>query len=291
MKTTLLKTLALVLLALLARFTTVAAQSQPPAAHPGHPARQEIRAYYQANVLPAVRQQRQKLEARLATDDRALLATYRTQLRDVRQRGHALRQSLRPRGDEAAAFRPELTPAQRQQGQQLRAEGRGIMLNVARLAQKYEADITRLGLELQPRQEQWTNDIKAIVAKNAPAGQTPPLGRGHRGGLGRFGRPVRFLLLDPTAAPPQSAAGLGSTAFPNPVATTMQLEYAVKKAGPVTVEVLDGRGTVLRTVVQAEPQEKGPHTVAADVSTLPAGTYFYKITTRTGVETKRFVKQ
>ncbi|GAA4017552.1 hypothetical protein GCM10022408_33940 [Hymenobacter fastidiosus] len=41
MITTLLKTLALVLLALLVRFTTIAAQNQTPAAQPRH---QEIRA-------------------------------------------------------------------------------------------------------------------------------------------------------------------------------------------------------------------------------------------------------
>ena len=70
-----------------------------------------------------------------------------------------------------------------------------------------------------------------------------------------------------------------------------QLDYEVQKAGAVTVELLDGRGNTLRTVQTESKQEKGPHTLAVDVADLPVGTYFFKQTTRTGAETKRFVKE
>jgi hypothetical protein len=287
MKTTLSRFLAALLLLSCGYYSAVAQNTQ------NLPDRTARRAYYQTNVLPAVRQQRQKLDAQLSTDDKALLATYRIQLRDVHQRGQALRQSLR--AATPGAPRPELTEAQRQQLQQLRTEGHAIMTNVAQLAQKYQAPISQLVQELQPRQQKWTADLQAIAAKNTPADQPQrpghPASHGPRGALSGLTRPVRFLLLDPTAPAPAEPAGLSSTAFPNPAVGAMQLEYTVKKAGPVTVEVLDGRGTVLRTVMQGQPQEKGAHTVTANVGELPAGTYFYKISTRTGVETKRFVKQ
>ncbi|SHJ74367.1 Por secretion system C-terminal sorting domain-containing protein [Hymenobacter daecheongensis DSM 21074] len=288
MKNTLLKTLALALLALLAHFTTVVGQTPEP-----RPARQQLQAYYQLNVLPVLRQQRQKLEAQLSTDDQSQLATYRAQLHAVRQRGHALRQSLRSASP--GTPRPALTEAQRQQHQQLRAESRRIMLNVAQLAQKHEAAIAQLLQEIRPQQDKWTADIQAIAAKSTPAGQPEnaarPARMHHHGGLGGYMRPARFLLLNPAAGSAAEPVSAGSTVFPNPAAATSQLSYVVKKAGPVTVEVLDGRGTVLRTLVAGETREKGPHTVSANVSELPAGTYFYKVTTRAGVETKRFVKQ
>ncbi|MFC7669938.1 hypothetical protein ACFQT0_23135 [Hymenobacter humi] len=37
----------------------------------GGPARREVQAYYQANILPTVQQQRQKLEPQAASADRA----------------------------------------------------------------------------------------------------------------------------------------------------------------------------------------------------------------------------
>ncbi|WP_425553711.1 T9SS type A sorting domain-containing protein [Hymenobacter fastidiosus] len=54
---------------------------------------------------------------------------------------------------------------------------------------------------------------------------------------------------------------------------------------------MDGRGTSGRTVVQNEQQEKGMYPSSASVGDLSSGAYFYKITTRPGVETKRFVKR
>ncbi|UOQ74631.1 hypothetical protein [Hymenobacter cellulosilyticus] len=93
MKATLLNFLSLLLLVLL---TGATAQAQ--GSRPDKPGRQEIQAYYQANVLPVVRQQRQKLETQLAADDKAQLATYRKELHDLRQRRQGLVQSLKAAG-------------------------------------------------------------------------------------------------------------------------------------------------------------------------------------------------
>jgi hypothetical protein len=85
---------------------------------------------------------------------------------------------------------------------------------------------------------------------------------------------------------------VGNTSFyPNPAAAASQLEYDVKKAGPVTVDLLDSKGNTLRTVVSESHLEKGRRTEQLDLRDLPAGTYFYKITTKAGSETKRFVKE
>ena len=262
--------------------------------HDADPGRPEIKAYVAQNVLPVVRQQRQKLEPQLSTTDKAQLAIYRTQLQELRQRGQTLHQSIRQAGT-APETRPQPTEAQKQQFEQLRAERKALLLNVAQLAQKYEGDIARLAQEVQPQKEKWATDLKALAAKNMVSEPEKP-GRlykwGHRrGGTERFFRPVTFLLLDPNPPTEVERELGGASVFPNPVVATSQLEYEVKKAGPVTVELLDGRGNALRTVIQEAKQEKGRHTVQVNLADLPTGTYFYKIITRSGSETRRFVKE
>lgn len=300
MKSVLTKPLA-VLLVLLA--TTVSSMAQPTHHQgAGHAAQPEMKAYVQQHVLPVVRQQRQKLETQLAAADKAQLATYRAQLKELRQRSQALRQSFRasqnaaPKTTESTAARPALTEEQRQQARQLHTETRAIMLNVAQLAQKYESNIAQLAQEVQLQKEKWTTDMQAISAKNATSEQTEKNGRfqgrmQHHAGIGRYFRPAQFLLMDPDAAAPAERALGATNLYPVPATASSQLEYSVTKAGPVTVELLDGRGNIIRTIAQEPKQEKGAHTLPVNLSDLASGTYYYKITTRAGSETKRFVKE
>ncbi|MDQ2792393.1 MAG: T9SS type A sorting domain-containing protein, partial [Bacteroidota bacterium] len=244
------------------------------------------------------RQQRQKLEPQLAAADRTLLATYRTQLHALKQQGRALRQAVAPAAGTMPGTHPVLTEAQREQAHQLRLQARSIMLNVAQMAQKYDGAISQLAQEIQPQKEKWSTDIKAIVVKNAtPEQQAKLAAAGSRrpgfGPLRRLFKPVMFLLLDPNApAEAPTGPGIGSTSFyPNPAAATTQLEYDVKKAGPVSVDLLDKDGNKLRTLLPETLQDKGSQHQQLDLSDLPAGTYFYRIATRQGTQTKRFLKE
>ncbi|WP_139923943.1 T9SS type A sorting domain-containing protein [Hymenobacter sp. DG01] len=273
-----------------------AVQAQNTQARQGAPARKELLAYYQQNVLPVVRQQRQKLETQLTTSDKAQLTLYRAQLKETRQKAKALRQSFRLAGTPAGT-RPELTETQKQQLQQLRTETKAILQNVSQLAQKYEGDIAKLAQEVQPQKEKWQADTKAILARTTTPEQPAKAGKGkhqrHAGGVRRYFQPTSFLLLNPNAPtqkPTPTERG-NAGVYPNPSVSTNQLEYEVKKAGPLTVELLDGRGNTLRTVAQEAKVEKGPHTLQVNVADLPVGTYYFKVTTRSGAETKRFVKE
>ncbi|WP_324671700.1 T9SS type A sorting domain-containing protein [Hymenobacter sp. GOD-10R] len=304
MRVTSFKTFLFFLFVLILTTGYLGAFAQGPARGADKPARKELRVYYEENILPTVRQQRQKLETQLSAEDKALLATYRTQLQANRQQGNALRQSLRTAPatspGQARSSRPELTEAQRQQFQQQRTENHAIMQKVAQLAQKYSTNIKQLSTEIEPQREKWVADTKAIVAKYATPEQQERLahfagGRHGRGGagLGHYFRPGVFLLIDPSVSETSAttATSLGSTVFPNPSTATTQLEYAVTKAGPVTVELLDSRGTTLRTLISQQSKEKGSHVLVTNVDDLPSGTYYYKITTRASTETKRFQKQ
>jgi hypothetical protein len=297
MKNIFAKFLTLILLIVLSVSITSLAQQarrQPQ----DRPMRREIRAYFQANILPVLQQQRQKLEPQLSAEDRTQLATYRIQLKALKEQGQALRRSVVPEGTATPATRPTLTEALQKQAHDLRFQARGIMLNVAQMAQKYDVPIAQLTQEVAPQKEKWATDIKAIVAKNATPEQQQKLGafqgRKHeRGSLRRFFKPAMFLLLDPNApAANKVEPGVSNTSFyPNPAAATSQLDYEVKKAGPVTIDLLDKDGNKLRTLLSAASQEKGPRTQQLDLHDVPAGTYFYKITTKGGTQTKRFVKE
>lgn len=297
MKNAFFRRLPLVLLLVLA--ATAATSARGGFGHrfgPHTPLRHDIKAYVKANVLPVLRQQRQKLETQLAPADQAQLVAYHTQLQALKTQGRALRQSPRP-ADAAPGTRPTSLPdAQRQQVQALRLQARQIRLNVAQLALKYDANIQKLAAEIQPQKAQWAADLKAIVAKEATPDQQARLARrqgfaARRGGLGQLFKPAAFLLLDPTG-PAEKLTPLGGTSlYPNPAAGATQLQYDVKKAGNVSVELLDGTGSTLRILIPETRQEKGTYTQSLDLSDLPKGTYFYKITTKSGSETKRFVKE
>ena len=314
MKSTRLKSLVLVLSVVLAATLDGAAYG---GTHFGgdRPGRREMQAYFQASVLPVLQQQRQKLEPQLAEADRAQLAAYRTQLRALQAQGAALRHGARPSGEPPTA-RPALSEAQREQAYELRTKAHEILQLVAEMAQKYDGPLQELAQQLQPQQAKWDADIKAIVAKSLPPEQqqktaasgermhgpgalhSPEAMRGPSGmhGFGamhHFFQPVSFLLMDPTAAPDGAPGrGIGNTAFyPNPVAATSQLEFEVKKAGPVSIDLLDKDGNGLRTLYAVPQAEPGAHTQQLNLQDLPAGTYFYKITTISGTETKRFVKE
>jgi hypothetical protein len=295
MKSTLRKFLGL---SILAGSLSLSAVAQPSHPHgPSAESRKQEREYVQAKVLPVLRQQRQKLEQELATTDRAQLATYRTQLKALSQREIALYQAARTLLSSAGpdnithrygrpAPAPEMLAAQ--------AERRELTLAVAQLVNKYQANIARLATEIQPQQTEWATDLKAMAAKSRLAGQPEQSGRFHGPHSGHWRhliRPVAFLLMEPAAGEPVTDLSLGTSLYPNPVAATTQLQYEVKSAGPVTVALLDKNGNTLRTAVQQPRQEKGTYTQALDLSELASGTYFYKVTTGAGTETKRFVKE
>ncbi|QJX47713.1 T9SS type A sorting domain-containing protein [Hymenobacter taeanensis] len=294
MQTTSCKSLGLLLVALLTSLSTWAQSGQNTQGQ-AKPTRRAVLAYVQQNVLPVVRQQRQKLEPQLSTSDKAQLAIYRTQLQELRQRGKALRQSFRTAGT-AQGTRPELTETQKQELQKLRTDQKALMQEVGKLGQKYEGDIARLAQEIQPQREKWSADLKNLVVQNAKPEQQER--RKHLGGKIRhnnpttqYFRPAMFLLMKADAPATSATASAGSAVYPNPVAPTSQLEYEVKKAGPVTIDLLDSKGNTVRNVAREANKEKGTYTLPVSLSDLTNGTYYFKITTKGSAETKRFVKE
>jgi hypothetical protein len=292
-------------LRLLAALLTAASATVVGLAHEGHPQRgkaspihRELGSYVETKVLPVLQKQRQKLEIQLSAADRADLATYRTQLQDNRARSRALAERLFS-STMPQDMRPGLSEEQRQQFQALRAENWEITQHVRQMAQKYADAIEPLMQAMQPQREQWAKEMKAIVTKNAPAVHPahPAHFIGHRanglGALHHLFRPSAFLLREaqPLAVNAVEAEPMSTGIYPNPVTPSSQLDYQMKAAGPVTVDLLDKNGSKLRTLLTESNAEKGSHTQQLNLSDLPVGSYYYKVTTNAGSETKRFVKE
>ena len=77
----------------------------------------------------------------------------------------------------------------------------------------------------------------------------------------------------------QPADPFGVTAYPNPFATALTLEYALPQSGPVTVDLLTVNGQVIQRLQEGR-QGAGPQRLtidAGDRAQLPNGFYFVRI--------------
>jgi hypothetical protein len=76
--------------------------------------------------------------------------------------------------------------------------------------------------------------------------------------------------------------------YPNPVRTQATIRYALPKAADVTLTVYDVMGREVKRLVQSA-KAAGFHETQVDASTLPSGTYLYRLRAGSFTETKRMV--
>ncbi|GJM36543.1 MAG: hypothetical protein DHS20C18_55440 [Saprospiraceae bacterium] len=81
------------------------------------------------------------------------------------------------------------------------------------------------------------------------------------------------------------------TSYPNPFSTTTSIRYTVETPADVNIQVFDGNGRLLTTLVN-ENHNKGDFEVRWDASSLPAGLYFARLTNGQGevVQVRKLVK-
>ncbi len=73
--------------------------------------------------------------------------------------------------------------------------------------------------------------------------------------------------------------------YPNPFNPSTQIKFAVSAAAPTILEVFDGRGALINTLVN-ERMGRGEHEITFDASRLTSGTYFYRLQVGSEVQTK-----
>lgn len=147
-----------------------------------NPLRQEIRSYAAQNIIPVLRQQRQKLDAKISSEDQATLSSLRGDMKEKTGEMRSARQNGDRKSDDYKGIKAER--------QQLKG-------NIDQLAAKYSADINQVLTEINPQISKWKQDIQAITAKY-PA---PANGRGKRvedgSALDAMISPSAILLLNP----------------------------------------------------------------------------------------------
>jgi hypothetical protein len=75
----------------------------------------------------------------------------------------------------------------------------------------------------------------------------------------------------------QNAGSLDLTVYPNPCNAKATISFSLKGASHVTVDILNSYGQKVSTIMD-ETLSSGTHSVPFDVSTLPAGCYYYSFT-------------
>ncbi len=75
--------------------------------------------------------------------------------------------------------------------------------------------------------------------------------------------------------------------YPNPARNQVSVLFATPERRKVTLRLHDALGRVMRTVVASRTE--GRHKIRIDVSTLPSGTYFLRLTAGSATQTERLV--
>lgn len=250
---------------------------------------QEIKAYKEQNIMPILLEQRAKLESKITEEDKVQIATLRPTFEEMKEKREGKR-FKRERGN----------PEQRTERKAVIEQRKKELEPLKALVEKYNDEITTLFAEIETEQNQWKEDIKAIGAKYRPEGIEGNGSRGRKmhkrhhkikGEKGFFIPKRHFLLLDPNAESANSTSGKYNAitevkVFPNPSYSSNTLNYTVKKAGKIRIELRDQEGNTQKVLLDAY-REIGEYSLQVDVSQLESGIYYYTINDASGVTSQK----
>lgn len=271
--------------------------------------RTEMKAYRENNIMPALSVQRSKLENTLSAEDKATIAELRPIFEEMKQRRENRFEGKMERKERPS---PEMREKRKAEHQAKMEKLKPHHETLKALVDKYEADIDKLFAELDDEHEVWKKDMDAIHHKHMGEkaenlerrhprmrhNGTHPLHKGQRGKGHKKGkdkafhmRKAHFLLMQPTETPQVPASQNASTkinVFPNPASDLNTINYEVKQAGQVRIELRSEGGDVIR-VLTDEYKESGKFAIEVDLSDLRDGVYYYTITDGNGIISKKVV--
>ena len=101
---------------------------------------------------------------------------------------------------------------------------------------------------------------------------------------------VMRVAVAPAAAEaaPAKTSWFELATYPTPSHPSTTVAYSLLQAETVRLSVYDVLGREVRRLVDGD-QAAGRHEVVFDAGTLPSGTYFYRIETPSGVQTRKLV--
>ncbi|MFK7969237.1 MAG: T9SS type A sorting domain-containing protein [Bacteroidia bacterium] len=277
------------------------------------------RAYMKDNVLPVLKEQRQKLNAELSNSEQQALTQIRTELAALRKNGKAIRPEMKAKRKAGEAPSQADKDARRDH-----AKAQRLLMNRAwAIADAHETSIYRLIDELAPRQQTWRDDLQKLRedmkgdmppppaedqqhnAKPGSDGQHHGHMKGHHGGrrhgkmgpLSKLSKPVFFLLWDGEKMPGKDGIEKGGrkggdkanrvVIAPNPASDQHEIRFVSQNAGSISITLLDYTGKPLKQVYQGKIVQ-GQNVLTLSVQNLEAGLYFYQMEGPDGDKAVRF---
>lgn len=254
----------------------------------------ELEAYKEQNITPILLEQRAKLETELSATDKASIANLRNVFAEMKAEKKALRKKYKQEGK-----RPS-----REEMQQIKAEMKEKYADekatLTALAEKYATSLNILKEEIAPQIKQWKKESQEITEKYMSHDEKLNQGdkgehRGRKGHGGKWGKYLQskkaihhFILLDPMQSTVKST-GIATTnisIYPNPAINNSKIDYEVKDAGNIKIELCDENGSVIKVLLN-EYKDVGTYTLNASLSNLRDGIYYYILTDTQGIVTKK----
>ena len=276
-----------------------------------------LETYRTKNIEPVILAQRAKLETALSQADKAELAELRIAFADKKV---AKKEEIEKRKAARKANKEKRGPADRKakiearKAQQVARENDEAVIALKALVDKYENNIEELYAEIEPQQTTWKAEQKKIIQQfKQEKGAIEPKGprstegykrrggeKAHRRGNGkRHGhhrdvdnrmRKGHFLLLEPNqiASTNLVVASTQIKVYPNPATSNNTLDYEVRETGRIKIELHDEQGRLVKILLDEE-KAVGKYQLNTDLSELKNRTYFYVVSDKQGITTKKFL--
>lgn len=257
--------------------------------------RQAMQQIKEEKILPLLLEQRAQLDTKLSDTDKARLVELRTEVEEKRT---AMKAERKERHE---AMKKEGRPGkeERKQLHEERKERHTAMKNdplhqeIEAMVMKYQSDIESLLAEVEPQikaiKEEAKSQNKEMRNKEGKEGKKYRRGHGKHKGKGdwseadkeefkankKMRHQAHFLLLDPNgpSIAEKTALVTGVKVYPNPSLGESQLEYTLKSAGLVTVELHDKSGNLLKVIEKAN-QPAGTNNTTINFASYSTGVYF-----------------
>lgn len=271
-----------------------------------------LKTYRTQNIEPVLLAQRTKLEAILSDEDKAEIAELRVAFAAKKAEMEKRKVAWRANGEKRNEVDRKAKMEARKAYKEARENDKSLKA-LKILVEKYEHQIEELYVEIKPQQIAWKAEQKKIIQQYKPERNIEDKkhhttegyrrSRGekahHRKGEGRRGHHLgiegkmkkgHFLLLDPNQLiqDSQATALTQIKIYPNPATSRNTLDYEVKEAGRIKIEIHDEQGRLVKVLLDEE-KAAGQYQLNTDLSALKNRTYFYVVSDKQGRTTKKFL--
>jgi hypothetical protein len=245
--------------------------------------RKEAKAYFQENILPVLKQQREKLENQLTEAEKKEIESLQQEFFGNKDERKAMKERMKK-----AMENPEILSMQEKAEMFDKfVKGRAKKDELHEKLKKYDDKVLPLLEEIAPQREKWKEDMKKIAEKHLGKEELEGLKGGHHPAhhFDRKMSKVAFILWD---FEHEEKMGKSANIFPNPASQKASVEYYIQNTDNVEISLIDKEGNILKTLWTGK-KDKGEHQYEFDVAQLSKGQYFVVIKSSQKIERKRLV--